>query len=290
MSDDGKLLANLLKRKKAGMSDPITGLIFEYMLKRDDSPNRYWKLPFTDMEPRPRPPGRLSPSMAGGCQRQAAFKFVGAPGNRKIDAQLQMIFDDGNIRHIKWGWMFLDMQEVLGKDRFEVLALEMGVSIPELYMSGSLDCIALINGVKWVVDFKGANTFAFNGVALKDQPKEGHPEQLVSYMRAAKIRRGLLLYENKNNSEIKAHVVILNKETWNPTRFWFSSVVESVREEKLPARHEACTKGSTMASQCAFKKLCYGYAETHGEEKLERRAYRDFPGIDTQWELGNEQA
>lgn len=279
------MLANLVKRAKERQKDPLTPLIDEYLLVRDKSEERYFKLPIDSMEERPRPPGRISPSAIGGCKKAAVFKFIGAKGVRTVGPELQMIFDDGNIRHAKWDWMFLDMQAVLGEERFKVVNIEQDVMYPRLYIAGSLDAVVAIEGKKWVVDFKGANLFTWNDVYMRDEPKAAHVWQLLSYMKARKIRRGILIYENKNDQKFRCFVIEFDPEEWKEVKRWSSSVINYLERNRLPPRHEECEKGSKMAQDCFFSKWCYGSANVRQQEQ---RAYKDFPGIEEQWRRGNE--
>lgn len=280
-SAKSSMLAKMVKRAKARKRDPLRPLLDEYLLTREDSPTRFLRPPFDDLTERPRPPGRISPSSIGGCQKRAVFKFLGVKGFMKIDPDLQLIFDDGNWRHLKWGWTFYDMEAVLGKEKFEVISMEEDVSYDPLYVAGSLDTVVRINGKKWVVDFKGANLYTWTDAFMNNEPKVDHIWQLMLYMKARRIRRGLLMYENKNNQEVKVFVVEFNDDDWSEVVRWIKPVIKKLRERRLPQMDHECTKGSRMEQQCPFSKWCYG-GDSH--QVQERKAYKDFPGIDQQFE------
>ncbi|RUM82852.1 MAG: hypothetical protein DSZ18_04070, partial [Candidatus Thioglobus sp.] len=58
---------------------------------------------------------------------------------------------------------------------------------------------------KAVVELKSINTRGFK--ALLDKPKPDHLIQLQIYLHLSKIEHGMVLYENKNDQQVKAFVV-----------------------------------------------------------------------------------
>src|ERR1700738_3286440 len=116
-------IMNRLIKNARRHDDPLTLLIDQYYLTRDKSKNRCRSFK-PDLIPRGRPSGRLSPSSICGCPRAAVLKFTGVRGSKGLDPELEAVFDDGNWRHARLGWQFYDMQEVLGKDVFEVISVE----------------------------------------------------------------------------------------------------------------------------------------------------------------------
>jgi hypothetical protein len=115
----GRLL-DAMEASKGQEGEPLTEAIEMYLVKRPHARRRL-RSHHISMVDRPRPHGRMSPSSLGGCKREAVFKFVGIKGRRKIDTDLELIFEDGNWRHHKWQALMLDMQKVL------VSALQGGV-------------------------------------------------------------------------------------------------------------------------------------------------------------------
>jgi len=291
MPSDGAILARLIKNMKRQGSDPLRPLLDEYLLKRDRMPVRH-VVEAIDMAPPVRPPGRISPSGLGGCERQAVFIFVGAKGRKRIDPDQQLVFDDGTWRHHKWEATFQDMERVLGRDRFRVLAVEQRVEFPDLYVAGSLDvtvAIRLPNGRwrKYVIDIKGINDVGFGFVLRNDAPIAHHVQQLVAYEKAVGIPRGLLWYENKNNQLTKAFVVREHDALWESVESWCTSVVSHLRRKRLPPMHPECQRGTFTFERCPFTALCYGKRTT---AQLTRYTFKNFADIDTAWQAGNEHA
>lgn len=281
-SGNEKILDGLIKHMLNSDSDPLTPLLDRYYLERDASPNRLREY-VVDMKERPRPHGRLSPSKLCACERQAAFSFLGMPGRKVIDPDQQGVFDDGHWRHHRWQATFLDMEMVLGKDEFEVLGIEERAEYDPLCIAGNLDIVVRIGRLYWVIDFKGINSWGFDRVYREHQPHEAHVLQLVAYMRARKVRRGLLMYEHKDRNSIVVFVVNFTRKRWEEVEKWCEKVLRKMEEEKLPPMSMACSAGTILYEKCNWGHICYG---NKTPEQIRKRMYRGFKGIDEAWESG----
>lgn len=280
---DTAILAKLIRHVKADGEDPLTPLIDAYYIERKLSGRdrlAEYRLPLAE---RPRPPGRLSPSTIGGCQRQAVFRYTGVEGSYRTDPDVEAIFEDGNWRHHKLDALFYDMEKVLGRDRFRVVGIEKQVSIPNLYVAGTYDALVKIGGKLYLIDFKGINDYGFNWVFLNHRPRPEHVKQLITYCVARGIRRGVLLYENKNNNQRLVYVIRWTKEDWADVEKWINRVLMHLRRHTLPGRHPDCQKGTFLYEKCPFAQVCYG-ANKDSPERIRRLAFRNFAGIDEAWE------
>lgn len=275
------LLNKLIKNTKKH-NDPLTPLIDQYLLKRDSSPNRYWGVP-APVEDRVRPVGRLSPSSICGCPRQAAFKFIGIKGQKLLDPESEIVFDDGKWRHLRLGWMCRDMEAVLGRDVFRVISIEEDVKFSDLMIAGSLDITVAIYGVPYVIDFKGVNHMGFEWLFNKGEPKIEHVRQITGYERLRKIKRGFIWYENKNDGRYLIFVVDYSPKVWREIKEWCQDVLDQMSREQLPLRHPECRDGRFLYGKCPYSRICYG---NKTEAKIERLAYQNFPGVDAQWRKG----
>lgn len=287
INPDKAILSKLLKRMKSKDRDPLGPLIDRYYLERNRSPSRLTTTTLPLVE-RPRPGGRLSPSNMGGCKRAALFKFVGMRGVNRTNPDLEAIFQDGNWRHFKWGVLFQDMELVLGKEVFEVITIEGDCSIPELRVAGSYDVIIRINGNRrYVVDFKGINDVGFQRVINNGAPLDKHIDQVMTYMEATSVPRGILLYENKNNNLTRCFVVKPDDERWDKVVKWAESVVSHLERRRLPAKDVECSAGSFLYERCPYASWCYG---DHTQEEITKVAFRRFKGTDEAWDAGHEVA
>jgi hypothetical protein len=268
---------------EATEGEPLSEAIEMYLLKRHRSRRRL-RSHRISLVPRPRPSGRLSPSSLVGCKREAVLKFLGVEGQLKIDPDLELIFEDGNWRHHKWQALFMDMQRVLGRKNFRVVSFESDAILPGLYVAGSLDVHIIVKGVAYIIDIKGINDFGFKRVCIdQDAPMPKHVDQLVAYMKAKKVKRGIILYENKDKNQIKNFLVLYDKEKWREVVEWCDSVISSMENERLPARHPDCNRGHFGYRKCMFAKLCYG--KKSGDE-LRDMVYEGFEGVEAAWENG----
>ena len=283
-SPEVRVLDNLIKHMARVEEDPLTPLIDEYYVARVRSKKRLRSFN-VDMLDRPRPPGRLSPSKICGCERQAAFAFLGMPGRSTIDPEQEAIFEDGKWRHLKWDAIFLDMQIVLGRDVFSVVSLEEFVEIPELYVAGSLDAAIKIGGEKWIVDFKGINSWGFERVYREHVPHEAHVLQLICYMKARRVPRGLILYDHKDKNLTKIFAIRFTPKQFREVSEWCERVIRKMKREDLPPMSLDCQAGNFLFEKCPFSYVCYG---NKSPEQIRRRMYRDIDSIDKLWEEGRE--
>jgi hypothetical protein len=218
------------------------------------------------------------------------FRFTGTKGRKRIDPDLELVFDDGNWRHLKWNAIFRDMELVLGRDVFRVLAVEQRLNIPDLYVAGTLDVIVAIKVAgkwrKFVVEIKGISDMGFGFILRNDKPLDHHVKQLVAYEHAVGIPRGFLWYDNKNNQHTQAFIVGENDEAWAEVESWCLSVVSYLERQRIPPKHPGCNRGTLFFERCPYTKLCFGGRTM---PSLQRYAYREFPGIEEAWRLGNEE-
>lgn len=284
-----KVLATIVKHAKREEDDPLTPLIEAYYLKRNlpkyrDCRVETYEIPVLD---RPRPPGRISPSQAGGCARQATFTFVGFKGRKRTDPDQEAIFEDGKWRHHKWDYIFIEMARMF-PDQFKVVSIEEGVTIDGFYIAGSLDAIVKIKVKgKWltyVIDFKGANSYAFDDTYRRQAPNPRYILQLLAYMKSKHKKRGILLFESKDKNRFYCYPIKMTDSQWAEVSLWARSVVEALSEQKLPPKDPECQGGTFLYNRCPFAKACFG---NKTNRQLSRSAFADFPGIEELWEEGN---
>lgn len=286
---DTKILANIVKHMKASDDDPLTPLIDEYLIKRLKPKYQKDRLQEVTIPVagRPRPPGRLSPSTICGCERQSALTFLGVEGRKRIDPDTELIFEDGVWRHHKWQTMFLDMERVLGSDRIRVLSIEEPVKIGKLYVAGHLDVhIAIFVNGEWieiVIDIKGANSYAFENAYRTRRPDPKYVRQLLSYMRAKRCQRGILLYDSKDKNRYYVFSVEFSDTDWKEVRAWCKRVIGQIESRRLPPMHPECDNGTFLYNKCPFRNLCFGKSL----KQIERLAFEGFTSVDDLWVKGN---
>lgn len=290
MKTDVGILHSLIRNAKAKENDPLTPLIDEYLLKRDLPKYRKKRVPLLQIPvvDRARPMGRLSPSSMCGCKREAIFRFAGVKGSRRrINPDMELIFEDGKWRHHKWQWMFKDMEAVLGNHRFRMIEAEGRCVYPQMYIAGHLDALIAIKidteWVEYVVDFKGANNWAFETVFRKGEPIDKHIYQLSTYCMMRKVDRGILLYDNKNDQRYKVFPVTFTADNYQKIKEWASEVIESMHDEELPPIDPDCKGGTFLYERCRYTPLCYG---SMSDAELTNHAYDGYTTPVQLWRKG----
>jgi len=282
---DKAILGSLVKHILEQGQDPLTPIVDRYLTMRElpgyrDKRVQKVTLP---MVPRERTPGRLSPSSVCGCERQAAMKFIGMQGRKKMDPQTELIFEDGNWRHHKWQYMFSDMA-VLFPRKFRLIGVEMPIRYDDLKVAGHLDAHIEIYSQgewhEWIVDFKGANTWAYESVFKNHEAKAEHLLQLACYMKARGVRKGMLLYDSKNSNDYIIYTLTLTKKKWLTIKSWCENVVTQMDRKQLPPVNENCHNGNFLFGRCMFKDLCFGKMTP---QELERKVYAGFSGVEELW-------
>ncbi|MDI6591373.1 MAG: PD-(D/E)XK nuclease family protein [Patescibacteria group bacterium] len=134
---------------------------------------------------------------AGKCGRAIFFKFKNVP-REKMDARVLRMFDHGDYIQMQ----ILNILFGLGIVR----ASEVNIPPHEL-ISGRADAIVTLNNELYVVDFKSMNSLVFKNL---NQPKKENVDQIQLYLHFFKISKGLLLYINKDTSELKEFLINYN--------------------------------------------------------------------------------
>lgn len=289
MPEDRKILATLVRNMKRRGSDPLRPLVDAYLIERVAAADRYETPPYS-LRPPVRPGGRFSPSDLCGCERAAGFKFLGMESRKRINPDRELIFDDGNWRHLKWESIFHDMERVLGSDRCHVVAIETRVMFPELYVAGALDAILMLRPtarsprLKWLIDIKGINSRGFQHIIRNDAPIDKHVKQVVAYLRATGCKRGLLWYENKDTQETKAFIVRDDDDAWLEVESWATAVIHALNQRWLPPMHPECVRGTLTFERCPYARHCFGAVD---DDDVRDLAYDGWQGIEAAWDQGH---
>ncbi|MCD6550157.1 PD-(D/E)XK nuclease family protein [bacterium] len=185
---------------------------------------------------------RFYVSDAGKCPRQIFFKFKKAP-HKEIEPRLLRIFDQGDYVHLR-----------LMRDLFSlgiVVASEIDIP-PQEDIGGRADAIIRINNELYLVDFKSINS---NILQRMDAPKEDHVLQVQLYLHFFKLKKGILLYEGKDNSEIKEFPVEYDEEKVKKVLNDFKRLKINVERNLVPKRLPDYPK-NWQCQYCQFREVC----------------------------------
>lgn len=214
------------------------------------------------------------------CHRAAALQFMQVPPVIRTTPEQELIFGIGNWTHHMWQAYFKDMERVLGSDVVRFLGHELWCSVPKLYMAGNLDVHLELKGQPAIIDIKTINDAGFTSLTFSNRPNPDHVAQLTRYMRAVKVKMGLLLYCNKNDQRFRVFVVPYSKAEWYRSVEWLKKGIGYLRDRKVPPMHENCTADSSMRRYCKWAYCCWG-SDT---PDLEQLLYADKPAFDDLWE------
>lgn len=157
-----------------------------------------------------------------GKSKKEIYESMRKPESRKTDATLQRIFDNGNYMHSRY-YKYLAEMKLL-------VAAEIDVVNNDLF-HGRADGILTDGKDLYVLDLKSMNQFPFAN--LKEAVKKD-VLQIQFYMYYLNIPKGILLYENKNNQDIKTFIVELDKNMVEKVIEEFKKLKEIILQGLVP--------------------------------------------------------
>lgn len=131
--------------------------------------------------------------------------YLNREPERDFSSQLLRVFDNGHDVH-KRIQNYLHELGILKE-------IECPVENREYEIRGRVDGILEIDGKKGVLEIKSINSQGFYGLF---EPDEKHLIQVNVYMFCLEIPRGVILYENKDNQDLKEFFVKQNPEVIQP--------------------------------------------------------------------------
>ena len=140
--------------------------------------------------------GKFYPSALGNtCDRYLYLAYNGFIKERPLDAKLQRIFDNGSYLEERMEDYFANLDILISR--------ELRVKLDYPVISGRVDFVLTHDKYKEIaLELKSINTRGFN--ALKQAPKPEHEIQLQIYLNLLPLDHGVVLYENKNDQQLKA--------------------------------------------------------------------------------------
>jgi len=196
-------------------------------------------------------------SDAGKCPRQIFFKFKKAPC-KEMEPRILRIFDQGNYVHLR-----------LMRDLFSlgvVVASEINIP-PKEDIGGRADAIVRINNELYLVDFKSINSMILNKMG---EPKEDHILQIQLYLHFFNLKKGILLYEGKDNSQIKEFLVKYDKKVAKSILEDFERLKINVKKNLIP-KQLPDYPDNWQCQYCQFKEIC----KTAGAKNIEWESFKE---------------
>lgn len=183
-------------------------------------------------------------SEAGKCPRQIFFKFKNAP-RKEMEANFLRLFDHGDHMHK------LIMKSLLSTREIHVVSSEVDITPQEL-ITGRADAVISDGKELYVLDIKSMNSMVFRNLT---EPKEENVNQIQLYLHYFKIPKGILLYVNKDNLELKEFLVNYNQTQAEKILSEMSCLKKQIDSNIIPSRI-AGYPSYWQCRYCQYKGVC----------------------------------
>lgn len=194
---------------------------------------------------------------AGKCQRATFFKFKKAP-RKEMEPRILRMFDHGDYIHQ------LIMKALIGTRAIHVVSAEVSMP-PREMISGRADAILSVNNELYVLDIKSMNSMVFRNLTA---PKEENLYQLQLYLHYFKIKKGILLYVDKDQQELKEFIVDYDEELCKRLIDDFENLKSKIEENIIPPVLPDYPN-NWQCSYCPFREIC----DRAGKEEIN---WKDF--------------
>jgi len=196
---------------------------------------------------------------AGRCPRSIFFKFKNVP-REVIEANVLRMFDHGDHIHQ------MIMKPLLSIRDIHVVASEINIPPQEL-VSGRADAIISSGKELFVLDIKSMNSMIFKSLT---EPKPENLDQIQLYLHYFKVPKGILLYVNKDNQQLKEFVIKYDKVRVNFLIKGLEDLKTKIEKDIVPDRIPVYPK-DWQCRYCQFKDIC----AIAGGENIKWREFKD---------------
>ncbi len=183
-------------------------------------------------------------SDAGKCSRSVFFKFKNAP-RKEMEANILRLFEHGNHIHK------LIMESLLSTKDIHVVASEVNIPPQEL-VSGRADAVISDGKELYVLDIKSINSMGFRYL---DKPKEENINQIQLYLHYFKISKGILLYVNKDDQQLKEFVIGYNQAQAQSLLDELTNLRKQIDSNIIPSRFSGYPN-NWQCKYCQFREIC----------------------------------
>ena len=136
-------------------------------------------------------------------------------------------------------------------------AMEFRVKTDDPPFDGSGDVMIDYKGERLVGEIKTIRNDEFEYRKINRRPKMAHLMQLLLYMKVWKMRKGVMIYENKNTHELLTLPVVVSEHyrAWAEEVFeWMKLVYKNWQEKQLP--EIPYRSNSKICKVCPIQKAC----------------------------------
>jgi hypothetical protein len=136
-------------------------------------------------------------------------------------------------------------------------AIEFRIKIDDPPFDGYGDVMLNYKNEKFIGEIKTIANDTFQYKKINRRPKIAHLMQLLMYMKVCKMRKGVIIYENKNNHELLTLPVVVNDHyrQWADQAFnWMKEVYKTWQNKELAQK--PYRSNSKICKVCPIKKAC----------------------------------
>jgi CRISPR/Cas system-associated exonuclease Cas4 (RecB family) len=185
------------------------------------------------------------PSSAGKCPRSIQLTMAGVLRSEH-EARILRIFDTGHDMHAKYGRYFDSMGILLSKEE-DVLYERDGVVI-----KGNCDYVIKDDTNRpHILELKSINSRGFNELWVKGEPVVNHKLQWNVYSGCLRIPLGEILYENKDDQNMKVFSVGFDEAQFEDTFSIFKMIHDYTQKDLLVPIPQKCND-----KYCPAKNIC----------------------------------
>lgn len=200
-------------------------------------------------EHKPKEIGRYYPSEVGSCLRKVWYSYKYP---QKVDPDLLKIFEAGDIIH---GFVVEVLKSEKNHD-VKLLDAEIPFSIKvgDFVISGRVDDLVLVksSGENVLIEVKSTKD-----VSIVKKPQSNHVMQLMFYMKATGVHKGVVLYIDKNNLKSKVFEVEFDPENCAKIFDRFAFLHDYLKRNGLPeSEAKQVADMNWMCKYCEYRNKC----------------------------------
>ena len=194
------------------------------------------------------------PSQIGACMRKTVFDALKAPVNESEQGESllksHLTFEIGTYFHVLFG----NLIEMEGS----LVQREIAIQDRENRILGHMDGLLWIKGDYFALEMKTINSRQFTSLKA---PHEGHVQQFTAYMKSRGLKKGVIIYFDKDRSQVKEFQVKFSEKFWlEKVKARIDLYFRSVKRKSLPER-EGTTPYKFPCMFCQFSRVCFDTRE-----------------------------
>lgn len=185
------------------------------------------------------------------CPRYWYLAFTGADFVETNDAKSVAVMDSGTAAHSR-------IQKSL-KIAGILDAEEVEIKLNDPPIRGYVDVLLTVDGEKVVGEIKTTSQEIFTLKQVSMKPSPNHLFQILIYMKATGRKKGVLLYENRNDLSVLAMEIDFNEKNekiLEDALEWMRMVYKAYEESDLPKRPYR-SQTVKICQNCPLNKVCW---------------------------------